>query len=80
MPPCTPSASRRSHGDGGLHGDGVEHRQVRAYRCRWQHSVQRSPDDDEVLAGGVLAPVEREVDTARRLLREAASGHRAPAA
>lgn len=43
-------------------------------------SAQRSPDDDEVLADGALAPSAREVDTARRLVREAASGHRTPVA
>jgi len=32
------------------------------------------PDDAEILAEGVLAPVAREVDTARRLVREAAPG------
>ena len=36
------------------------------------------PDDDaEILADGVLAPVAREVDTARRLVRENAPGRRA---
>jgi uncharacterized membrane protein YccC len=36
-----------------------------------------APDDDaEILADGVLAPVAREVDTARRLVRENAPGRR----
>jgi hypothetical protein len=34
----------------------------------------RTPDDAEIHADGVLAPVAREVDTARRLVREAAPG------
>jgi uncharacterized membrane protein YccC len=33
----------------------------------------RTPDDAEILAEGVLAPVAREVDTARRLVRETTS-------
>ena len=33
-----------------------------------------APDDAEILAEGVLAPVAREVDAARRLVREAAPG------
>jgi uncharacterized membrane protein YccC len=33
-------------------------------------------DDAEIYAEGVLAPVAREVDTARRLIREAAPGRR----
>ena len=33
-------------------------------------------DDAEILADGVLAPVAREVDTARRLVRENAPGRR----
>jgi uncharacterized membrane protein YccC len=37
----------------------------------------RVPDDAEILAEGVLAPVAREVDTARRLVRENAPGRRA---
>ncbi|NYJ07447.1 FUSC family protein [Petropleomorpha daqingensis] len=36
--------------------------------------VHRLPDDAEILAEGVLAPVAREVDAARRLVREAAPG------
>jgi uncharacterized membrane protein YccC len=36
--------------------------------------LHRVPDDAEILAEGVLAPVAREVDTARRLVREAAPG------
>ena len=37
----------------------------------------RVPDDDaEIMADGVLAPVAREVDTARRLVRENAPGRR----
>jgi hypothetical protein len=35
-----------------------------------------APDDAEILAEGVLAPVAREVDTARRLVRENAPGRR----
>jgi uncharacterized membrane protein YccC len=37
-------------------------------------STRTSPDDAEILAEGVLAPVAREVDAARRLVREAAPG------
>jgi uncharacterized membrane protein YccC len=36
--------------------------------------AHRVPDDAEILADGVLAPVAREVDAARRLVREAAPG------
>jgi uncharacterized membrane protein YccC len=36
--------------------------------------AHRPPDDAEILAEGVLAPVAREVDTARRLVRESAPG------
>jgi uncharacterized membrane protein YccC len=36
--------------------------------------AHRPPDDAEILADGVLAPVAREVDTARRLVRESAPG------
>ncbi|MGY1809557.1 FUSC family protein [Blastococcus sp. SYSU D00669] len=36
--------------------------------------AHRAPDDAEILAEGVLAPVAREVDAARRLVREAAPG------
>jgi uncharacterized membrane protein YccC len=36
--------------------------------------AHRTPDDAEIDADGVLAPVAREVDTARRLVREAAPG------
>jgi uncharacterized membrane protein YccC len=39
--------------------------------------AQRTPDDAEILADGVLAPVAREVDAARRLIRETAPGRRA---
>jgi len=38
--------------------------------------VHRAPDDAEIHAEGVLAPVAREVDTARRLVRENAPGRR----
>jgi uncharacterized membrane protein YccC len=39
--------------------------------------AHRRPDDDaEIYAEGVLAPVAREVDTARRLVRETAPGRR----
>jgi uncharacterized membrane protein YccC len=38
----------------------------------------RPPDDAEILADGVLAPIAREVDAARRLVRDAAPGRRAP--
>jgi uncharacterized membrane protein YccC len=38
--------------------------------------VHRAPDDAEIHADGVLAPVAREVDTARRLVRENAPGRR----
>jgi hypothetical protein len=37
-------------------------------------AAHRPPDDAEILADGVLAPVAREVDAARRLVREAAPG------
>jgi hypothetical protein len=38
---------------------------------------RRIPEDDaEIHADGVLAPVAREVDTARRLVRESAPGRR----
>ena len=40
-------------------------------------SAHRVPDDAEILADGVLGPVAREVDAARRLVRESAPG-RAP--
>jgi uncharacterized membrane protein YccC len=36
--------------------------------------THRVPDDAEILADGVLAPVAREIDTARRLVRETAPG------
>jgi uncharacterized membrane protein YccC len=36
--------------------------------------AHRMPDDAEILADGVLAPVAREVDAARRLVRETAPG------
>ena len=36
----------------------------------------RAPDDAEIHAEGVLAPVAREVDAARRLVRETAPGRR----
>jgi hypothetical protein len=36
----------------------------------------RTPDDAEIHADGVLAPVAREVDTARRLVRQTAPGWR----
>ncbi|HEX2073970.1 MAG TPA: FUSC family protein [Geodermatophilus sp.] len=39
----------------------------------------RLPDDAEIHAEGVLAPVAREVDAARRLVRDAAPGRRAGA-
>ncbi|MGY1609545.1 MULTISPECIES: FUSC family protein [unclassified Geodermatophilus] len=39
--------------------------------------AHRPPDDAEILADGVLAPVAREVDAARRLVRDAAPGRRA---
>jgi uncharacterized membrane protein YccC len=38
--------------------------------------AHRPPDDAEILADGVLAPVAREVDAARRLVRDAAPGRR----
>ena len=38
--------------------------------------AHRAPDDAEIDADGVLAPVAREVDAARRLVREAAPGRR----
>jgi hypothetical protein len=42
--------------------------------------THRTPDDAEILAEGVLAPVAREVDAARRLVRQTAPGRRtAPA-
>ncbi len=42
-----------------------------------EEDVRSSGDDDaEILADGVLAPVAREVDTARRLVRENAPGRR----
>jgi uncharacterized membrane protein YccC len=41
--------------------------------------THRAPDDAEILADGVLAPVAREVDAARRLVRDVAPG-RPPAA
>ena len=41
--------------------------------------MHRIPDDAEILAEGVLAPVAREVDAARRLVRETAPGRRAAA-
>jgi uncharacterized membrane protein YccC len=41
--------------------------------------AHRAPDDDaEIMADGVLAPVAREVDAARRLVRENAPGRRDP--
>ena len=36
----------------------------------------RQPDDTEIHAEGVLAPVAREVDAARRLVRETTPGRR----
>ena len=46
---------------------------------RLEQDVQAhsAPDDAEILADGVLAPVAREVDAARRLVRENAPGRRA---
>ena len=41
--------------------------------------THRTPDDAEILADGVLAPVAREVDAARRLVRENAPGRRGTA-
>jgi uncharacterized membrane protein YccC len=38
--------------------------------------THRVPDDAEIMATGVLAPVAREVDAARRLVRETAPGRR----
>ena len=38
--------------------------------------TSRTTDDAEILADGVLAPVAREVDAARRLVRETAPGRR----
>jgi hypothetical protein len=45
---------------------------------RLEQDVQAhsAPDDAEILADGVLAPVAREVDAARRLVRENAPGRR----
>ncbi|WP_233517539.1 FUSC family protein [Geodermatophilus marinus] len=40
--------------------------------------AHRAPDDAEILAEGVLAPVAREVDTARRLVGDAAPGRTRP--
>ncbi|MGY1711259.1 FUSC family protein [Geodermatophilus sp. SYSU D00758] len=40
--------------------------------------AHRAPDDAEILAEGVLAPVAREVDTARRLVGDAAPGRARP--
>jgi uncharacterized membrane protein YccC len=40
--------------------------------------AHRPPDDAEILADGVLAPVAREVDAARRLVRETAPGRAVP--
>ncbi|PWW24901.1 putative membrane protein YccC [Geodermatophilus normandii] len=42
--------------------------------------AHRTPDDAEIHAEGVLAPVAREVDAARRLVRDAAPGRRPEAA
>ncbi len=42
--------------------------------------AHRPPDDAEIHAEGVLAPVAREVDAARRLVRDAAPGRRPEAA
>jgi hypothetical protein len=39
-------------------------------------TAARTPDDAEIHAEGVLAPVAREVDAARRLVRETAPGRR----
>ncbi|MEV1283493.1 FUSC family protein [Modestobacter sp. NPDC049651] len=41
-------------------------------------AAHRLPDDAEIHAEGVLAPVAREVDAARRLVRQSAPGYRAP--
>jgi uncharacterized membrane protein YccC len=41
--------------------------------------AHRPPDDAEILAEGVLAPVAREVDAARRLVRESAPDRRVQA-
>jgi hypothetical protein len=38
--------------------------------------AQELPDDAELMADGVLAPVAREVDAARRLVRETTPGRR----
>ena len=38
--------------------------------------LHHAPDDAEILAEGVLAPVAREVDAARRLVRETTPGRR----
>ncbi|MGY1695377.1 MULTISPECIES: FUSC family protein [unclassified Geodermatophilus] len=42
--------------------------------------AHRTPDDAEIHAEGVLAPVAREVDAARRMVRDAAPGRRTEAA
>jgi uncharacterized membrane protein YccC len=46
---------------------------------RLEEDVRRhaAPDDAELMADGVLAPVAREIDAARRLVRESAPGRRA---
>ena len=50
----------------------------RAIRAAGGRRPQRTgaPDDAEIYAEGVLAPVAREVDAARRLVRETAPGRR----
>jgi hypothetical protein len=40
--------------------------------------AHRPPDDAELHADGVLAPLAREVDAVRRLVRESAPSWRAP--
>ncbi|PRY47407.1 putative membrane protein YccC [Geodermatophilus tzadiensis] len=55
---------------------------LRRALCELEDDVRahRPPDDAEILADGVLAPVAREVDAARRLVRDAAPGRRPEAA
>jgi uncharacterized membrane protein YccC len=69
-------------GPGGRSPDPAQVAVLRRALCELEDDVRahRVPDDAEIDADGVLAPVAREVDAARRLVRDAAPGRREPAA
>jgi uncharacterized membrane protein YccC len=65
-------------GQGGQAADAAQVAVLRRALRELEDDVRahRLPDDAEILADGVLAPVAREVDAARRLVRDAAPGRR----